>query len=285
MSQDQNPTSEVVDDDVQGASGEDTPIIASDGTFAENWRDRLPEDLRGEKTLESIKDLPGAMKMLVHAQRKLGAEKIVKPTDKSSPEEWAEFYNAVGRPETAEGYKVELPKDTAQYYDKNLIAEAQKTLHEAGITQKQFDAIMAFEAKRLSMSLEQSEKAAEAAAKTSEETLRKDWGKDYEANLHRANRMIAENVPDDQKAELLGFIGNNATVAKFLANIASKFSEDTAIDPSATVQSGGGLADQIAKLRQTPGYADGTLRQNNRAEFDRIQKQLGELYKRAYPSK
>ena len=69
-------------------------MVGAEGALAENWRDGLPENIRGEKCLEPIKTIGTLAQSYVHAQHAIGANKVAIPGENSTPEEWAEFYKA-----------------------------------------------------------------------------------------------------------------------------------------------------------------------------------------------
>jgi len=71
----------------------------------ENWKDSLPDDLKGEKALESIQDIPGLVKSYVHAQKMIGSDKIPVPNKYATDEDWQAVYSKLGRPESPDAYE------------------------------------------------------------------------------------------------------------------------------------------------------------------------------------
>lgn len=124
----------------------------SEGTGSQpitDWRSSLPETLRSEKVFESIKgkDLneafPELAKQFVHAQRLVGADKIVLPTDKSTPEEIAAFRKKLGVPDKFEDYGYKLPEGLRDdQLDKARIDLWRKEMHEAGIPKAAAERLM-----------------------------------------------------------------------------------------------------------------------------------------------
>ena len=66
----------------------------------DNWKDTLPDDLKAEKALESIQDIPGLAKSYIHAQKMIGSDKIPVPNKYATDEDWQAVYNKLGRPRT-----------------------------------------------------------------------------------------------------------------------------------------------------------------------------------------
>ena len=271
-------------EETQVATDEAVSLIDSEGKFSEGWKDSLPEEIRGEKCLDTFGDLSGAMKMLVHAQKSIGKDKIVMPTEKSTQAEWDSFYEIMGRPKTPEEYVWEPGEGIAEYVDPNLTAEARTLFHELGFSSKQAEALFAFEEKRITGALEQQEVVAAQAMKESEEALRAKWGGAYDQRLHLANKMVAENTTEETKQPILDTIGNNPVVADFLATIAKKFVEGgiitgTEADMPTPVEA----TAKADELRATPGYLDGQLKKTNPAKHRQITQDISALYEQAHP--
>ena len=71
-----------------------------------NWMDQagLSEDMKGHPTIQKFQDVASLAQSYLEAQKLIGADKIVKPGKDATPEQMAEFYNALGRPENVDGY-------------------------------------------------------------------------------------------------------------------------------------------------------------------------------------
>ena len=116
---------------------------AAPTTPTTSWRDSLPEDMRSEKSFETIpgttveEALPNLAKQYLNAQQMVGADKLVIPGENATPEQTNEFFTKLGRPAEAKDYEMVLPEgldestlDTAQ------IDKWKDRFHEAGISAK-----------------------------------------------------------------------------------------------------------------------------------------------------
>jgi len=101
----------------------------------EDWRSSIPEDIRGHKSLDHISDVGALAKSYVHAQSMIGADKIVMPGKTSSPEDWDEFYNRIGRPQSSEEYNLPEPQEFEA--DPEMTSWYRQTAHEIGLTENQ----------------------------------------------------------------------------------------------------------------------------------------------------
>ena len=175
---------------VAGAGTSPVSFVGSDGKFTENWRSALPEEIRNEKYFDSFKDLPGLAKTAYHASKLVGADKIVRPTDKSTPEEWDAYYTAGGRPKDAAGYQLEPPPEIKDYIIPERMTQARDVLHKAGLNQKQVNDIFGLYSNWLKDDVKNMGDNQVLAKKTAEDSLRTKWGTQYDERLHMANRII-----------------------------------------------------------------------------------------------
>jgi len=263
-----------------------TPValVDADGKFSENFKDSLPEEIRGEKILDNLGDFHGAMKQLVHAQKQIGRDKVILPNEKSTENDWNMFFDQIGRPKTAGDYKFikdeSLPEEI---YDDILIESFLEGAYKAGFTQKQIDYMNEFENLRLKSGLESIQAQKDKELREVTEALKAKWGAAYDQRLHLANLMVNENSEEGEERDMiLSVIGNNPIVADFLANIARKFTEDKAITGSMTTPTPSEAIKEAEKLRATPGYLDGKLFNSNPAKSNEITKKIQELYEVAH---
>ena len=199
-------------------------MIVGHGGFAENWRDGLPESIRNEKCLDSIKTVGALAQSYVHAQKSIGANRIAIPGENATPEELDEFYKALGRPEKAEDYessKIELPEGVT--LDADEVKRFREFAFKNGISQRVFEAALKFDVERV-----QSQIAAETARANAEyeETLGKlqsEFGERAETVVAQCNKAMATFG----LSEVLRDHGllSNYTVIKALAAIGERISE------------------------------------------------------------
>lgn len=262
-------------------------FIGADGKFLPGWKEHyVPEELRTNKVYDTFDDIAGGMKMLGNVQNMIGKKGIIVPGEASPPSEWDNFHREMGRPDTKDQYVMKVPDDLAEYYDENLIAKARDIFFESGYDQKKVDKLWEFEEMRV-----------RAGLKTiAEKELEKDndfveWGTANPDKKHMANRVIAENSTDEEhKKALLESIDNNIAVAELLANVGSKFKEHKIISETERtfgITSGEALI-EAKKIEQTPGFIlpdekGQLLRDVNRPEYDRLEKERDRLYQLANP--
>lgn len=201
-----------------------------------DWRASLPEDLRSEKVFESIKgkDLAEAFPVLaknyVHAQKLVGAEKLVVPGPTATPEELAAFYTKLGRPEKPDGYVPKLPEGlTEDKLDKARLDTWRKEMHEAGIpkvaAERLLSKYLADEQTAIKAAQEQQAKALEQ----NELSIKQEFGVKFDEKVNYARWAVKEFGSDGllQMLDQTG-LGSHPEVVKLFAKIGESLSEDKA---------------------------------------------------------
>lgn len=265
-------------------TGSVAPEAGADaGSSGLDWRAALDSDLREDPSLADIKDLNGLAKSYVHAQRMVGSDKVAIPRDDSTPEEWSEFYNRLGRPENYELQKDAMPEGFD--YDSNVEDQMLKVFHENGLTNKQANAIYAsymdlmknqFEGVQQDIGMKRDEWHAQ---------LQRDFGKAFDEQIDLAKRAAAEFGGNDflQWLDESGQ-GDNPMMVKMFAKIGKLMAES-----DATPGSSQGFAltpdaarQEIARLQRDGNF----MRQYSDSQVDghreAIEK-MQNLFSYAYP--
>ena len=204
--------------------------IGEDGiTLEEGWQSELGEELAEDKTLADIKDIPTMSKMLVHAQRKMGADKVALPGVDASEEEMTEFYTALGRPEGPDGYELPIPEEFPKEIspDAKLIEGYQKAAHSAGLTPTQAKRLFDWYNESSVATLETTKANAEAARGEAENTLREKYGDKYNETVKNALVAARTFLGDDgiEKLEKTG-LGNAPWLVEAFAKVGEAIGED-----------------------------------------------------------
>jgi hypothetical protein len=264
-------------------------FIDEKGNFLAGWKEHyVPEEMRADKVFDTFSDVGGSLKMLGSLQGMIGKKGVIIPGEASPPTEWDNFHREMGRPDTKDLYQMKVADELAEVYDKGLMAEARDIFFDLGFDQKKVDRLWEFEEKRIRTSLK-----AIANQELEADNAFSEWSANNSDKLHWANRMVSENVTDDEHKEaLLKVLDNNVPFAELLFNISGKFKEHKIITD--TEPPGGILpADALTeakKIENTPGFLlpddkGQFLREVNRPEYDRLEKERDKFYKLANPEK
>lgn len=267
----------------QVAQGE--TFIDADGKFLSGWKEHyVPEELRADKVYDTFDDVAGSLKMLGSLQNMIGKKGVIIPGEASPPSEWDNFHRELGRPDMKDQYQMKVPDDLAGVYDENLIAEARDAFFDLGFNQKQVDRLWAFEEKRTRVSMKaQAEKALEA------DNTFLEWAAANPNKKHWADRILEENSTDEaHKNELLKLLDNNIALAELLSNVSAKFKEHKIVTETEQTfgMTAGEALTEAKKIEQTPGFIlpdekGQLLRDVNRPEYERLEKERTKFYKLA----
>lgn len=196
-------------------------------TPVSDWRESLPPELKAEKSLESIKDLPSLARGYVAAQKYVGGAVRIPGTD-AKPEEWSEFYGKLGRPGKPEEYGIGRPADLPKgmEWDDSLSTDFTKAAHEAGLTKGQAEKLVTWYGKTIASSTQ----AGLTTMEEAETELRASWGGAYEKNVGIANRALRTLGGQDLAAKIVASgLGNDPAFIRLFAKIGHEMAESGAI--------------------------------------------------------
>jgi hypothetical protein len=190
-----------------------------------DWRDGLSDDLRADPTLANINDAESAAKTLVHQQQMLGSRIPIPKTD----DERMEVYDKLGRPESADGYELEIPSGYEQQYPAEMLSSFKERGHELGLSPQQMQGLVEWQKGSFDYQSQQEAQLGDQIGVSTEDELRKEYGAHYEKNLTAAQRALrVYGTPElQQKLEDPRF-GNDPDLIRLLAAAGKDISEDSA---------------------------------------------------------
>lgn len=175
-----NPT---IDASAPNPPAEVHPAEAQPGGTID-WRTSIPAELRTEKSLENVKDLPTLVKNYVEAQKYIGGA-IRIPGENAKPEEWKAFNAKLGVPEKVEDYKITrpiLPEHVG--WNDDLHGKILNVAHTAGLNTKQAKKLV----EGLSEVVSSTTKDPQKVLEENKTELTKRWGDNFGRNLILATR-------------------------------------------------------------------------------------------------
>jgi hypothetical protein len=217
----------------QGGPGAGAPPAAASIDFSTH----IPAELASEPSLKmfDLKSKDGfgnLVKSYVASQKMLGGEKMVIPRGANdTPEAWARYYEAGGRPKDPEGYQWEKPElPQGLKYDEKMEKEFRKYAHDHGLSQKQASAVYKFYHNMIvdnykGMVAGYNNKHSEAV-----DTLKKEWGDKFDANVNLANKVL--RTFGGAKEEVQQFVqrfANEPVVVRILASIGKRIEESALV--------------------------------------------------------
>ena len=192
-----------------------------------DWRAALSDELRADKSLENIKDVPSLAKSYIHAQKLVGADKIPVPNKHATEDDWNAVYSKLGRPETADGYKFNLPEN--QKVDEEGLKVFADHAHKLGLLPNQAEGMVKFYNEMQANQLATADSTAAAGRQKAIDELTAEWGQAYDQKLERANNVVREVFPKgfmSMNLEDGTKLGDHPAVIKAFATLADKMGED-----------------------------------------------------------
>ena len=229
---------------------------------SEDWKASLPEDIRDNQLIHNANSIESLAKTAIHAQSMIGADKLAIPGKWANEDDWNNVYTKLGKPEDAQGYKLEVKEGTQ--VDKDIESWYRGLAHKAGLNDRQantiFQEYMAKEAELKAANAPPSPEDVEIIKGEAEIALKKEWGKAFDTKMNEAKGVLTEFAPKDFDQLLTKDgvpLGNDPVFIKTLANIGnyinSKLGEDKMVGSKQQPQYTPADAEkEIAALRGDP---------------------------------
>ena len=184
-----------------------------------------PEILKAPM-FSSVKDMNDVVKGYYHAQKMVGADKVVVPTKQSTPEQWKDYYVKAGLPATLDDYQVELPASLDNpEFNKALMSKA----YEMNIRPDQLSTIVAEMDKLNEQIVTDYEAQQKQEILSTADSLKKEWGADYQRNLLGAQRVIKHFGGEEMLKQVFESpLANDGAFLRLMSKISSQLvKEDT----------------------------------------------------------
>jgi len=251
---------------------------------AKSWYETLPDALRSEKSLTKFKAPADVAQAYVNLERMLGS-RVPLPSEKSTPEEIAEFRRKIGVPEKHDEYgEYQLPEG-ANPWDRDSEKSFLKKAHEAGMTKVQVDALRGWYTEWATGIVQQDQAGNAARLAKGFEQIKQEWGPLTQRNLGLVSRVVGDYGDPDLKTMLDGelalangeklSVGNHPAFLKFIHRIANDLAEDGLIKTDNLGMGSNDAKAEISKLMNTAEY---------RAGDAAVVGKVRELFQIAYPS-
>ncbi len=253
---------------------QETQIEQPVPTVVKSWKEAIPEELRNDPNISKFTELEALAKSYVNATRMIGQDKVAVPNNNSTEDQWNEVYDKLGRPESADKYKLEVKSDVVPL-DESAIKQFAENAHQLGLNNKQAQGILEFYKNSMEGSAQQSKIDTETAQANAEQELRKEWGSNYEANIKKAGSVAKANM----NAEILDMelkdgtrLGDHPAIIKGFANIANILSEDKLVSTESENVSQG--TDYEAEISKIVNDRDGPYWNKAHPDHDKVVQQV-----------
>lgn len=195
---------------------------AKTGAWYESIAD---ETLRGYVESKGFKGVEDVISSYKQAETLLGdkVNAAVIPGADATPEQWEEFYNKLGRPSSANDYKLELPEGDDGAFSKT----AAEWMHKAGLNQQQAQGLNKYWNEFVVNQQAAIEQQRQIQHQNELQSLKQEWAQNYDKNVELARRAARSlGVNDDMANKLQNAIGPKEMMNLF-SKIGNGFSEHT----------------------------------------------------------
>tara|TARA_R110000822_G_scaffold6141_1_gene25676 strand:+ start:785 stop:1672 length:888 start_codon:yes stop_codon:yes gene_type:complete len=217
---------------------EDALISSTTNTTAQtskSWKEIISEEYRKNPNIEKFTEIDALAKSYINAVSMIGSDKIPVPTNNSTEDQWNEVYNKLGRPESADKYKLDVKSDIVPMEETSIKSFAENA-HKLGLNNKQAQGILEFYKNNMEQSAQQMNIDMETNQASAEAQLRKEWGRSFDENIKRAGALAKSNMnPEvlDMQLKDGTRLGDHPEVIRGFAKIASMVTEDKFIGTGA----------------------------------------------------
>ena len=242
-----NPTTEAPKETTQQPISPTTEQPA----VAKTWKEAISEEFRNDPNIEKFTEIDALAKSYINATRMIGQDKVAVPNENSTEDQWNEVYAKLGRPESADKYKLDAKSDVVPI-DEGAIKQFAENAHKLGLNNKQAQGILEFYKNSLEGTANQSRIDTETAQANAEQQLRQEWGKTFEENVKKAGSVAKANLGVevlDMQLKDGTRLGDHPDVIKGFAKIADMMSEDKIVaTESESVDQGKDIEQEISKI-------------------------------------
>ena len=261
---------------------------AAGGVAETDWKSTLPDDIKSEASLATIKSVNDLAKGFVHAQRLVGTDKIEAPSDKWDDAKWGALYDRLGRPKTPDEYKDPegLTLHPSIKVDPVKTKAVRAELHKLGLTSKQQQAIEKLHFKELSDTVSAFESTGVQAKEATMAELTQEWRGNTASELEVAKRAVI-SIGGQGLMDYLDSsgMGNHAGFIKAMNKVGKMMMED----PSAKTSGSNALgltdatsADQeLSRMKTDPAFSKAFLNREDPGHAAAMAK-WNELHKRKF---
>ena len=254
---------------------------------SEDWRESIPEDLRNDPSLADVQDVASLAKGYVHAQHMIGSDKVAIPAKDAAPEVLDEFYNKLGRPETAQGYEMPTENMPDVPIKEELTGAFFEEAHRIGLNSQQAAALVRWQAEQAQQGQETWQQDADLALDKATDTMRREYGKAYDEKLDMA-KNAAQQYGGDELMALLDRtgLGNEPALIKAFANVGKAVSNDEIIGGGGRqgfMMSPAEAQQQIASIKRDPNFMKSYTDTSDSGHQGAVT-EMGRLYNLAYPT-
>lgn len=265
-------------DNTNPGEGGGSPSDSPDMGNAPQWLtgiEGVDPELVNDPSLKAINNPADLVKSYVNAQKMIGKDKVILPTEKSSEVEWETFWRKMGKPETAEDYKFELGEQVS--FDENFVGKFAELAHKYNVLPHQAQALIK-ELNEYEYSLDQNyQQEVTQKVEQAKQQLQSEWGDSYQSNINKAANVIKEfGGPEDFEYFNQAGYGSDPKFLQFLVKVAGGAMGEDSVTPN--TPSGGMSMDEVNR-KINEAYSDPAYLNSHHVDHKRKVEEVQKLFK------
>lgn len=216
------------------------------------------------------------------SQRVESTGKFLKMPDPTNPESMETFYSSIGRPESPDNYKIDIPEEIQPFVDNNRVNVYKDVAYKVGLSGDQMKALADAE---MQLSLQDYQNTLDEYA-SSEKQLRAHWGPDYNNRLSGAKAALnsySNAYPDAVNRLMNGPECNNPALIAMLSELGQSLQESGALQGQNSVQYGMSSDEARDKIMEIRGNKNHAFHDERNAAHKEAVDRMRKLYQIAYP--
>jgi hypothetical protein len=217
--------------------------VTTTGSSWEDFVGSMDDDVKSNSMWDKYNDVKGFGKAMTELQGLVGKKGDI-PKEDASPEDWADFYGKIGRPDEATGYNINPLEGLP---DSNRLDSALELAHKAGISKQQADVLFNGLMEQELGDFKALEDARETNLKAEGDKLTEAWGNGRD-NMVDAVTRLEKSLGVYEAFEEKG-LNADADLLIMMGNLAQKLQEDPAIG-TATASTPAGLDNSIFEVNE-----------------------------------
>lgn len=251
------------------------------GSYSQDFQDLLGKKGLSELSQQEATESLAKSYMNLESMRGVPDDQLFKITSDMGEDDWNKVYNAMGRPETVEGYTYQATETDSP----ELVDAFKSVAHELGLTENQVTKFIPAINEHIVSMVQGQEAQVQAANNEALTNLQKEWAGAWDKNLNIATRAAEHFGIDEDMQKAMVSTGNSAKMLQALNKIGSMMAEGDMIGMSPTDQratigamSKAEAQDKLSKLQGDPDFA-ARLNSSDRKVSDEASKEMEKYYK------
>ena len=232
-------------------------FIADNGTFTEGWRDHyLTDDIKDHGTFKEgrIKDVQGLFRSLASAESMIGKDKIARPSESSTDEDWDEFHRAAGW--TGELLPVTAPEGLPEgVWSEDRATKFSEKFNELRLSPKQVAGLVEAYNADLLQQVSDIGNNSETAVAELKASLLAEQGNAYTQFVHNGNIALEKGIDSpEHKERVLAKFATDPDFVRMMGNLGANFQEAGGIPPARMLPSPGDMKEKINEIMASDAF-------------------------------